>query len=372
MSNLDFFYLLRELSVLKGARLAKVYGFAPDAPKLFRLKFKSVGGELNLHVDLNFGMWFSKYLREPPKQPSAFVAKLRKDLENAVLSEIRQLNFDRVVSLVFSTKFGKRVLIAEFVGSGNLLLLDEEGKIIQAVESRGFASRKLHAGVKYAPPPCEKKNPRELGEGDLRELRGGVVPVLFKKINLSPFYLEEVCARAGIASDKKIENLKVEQHNAIVKHCKKLFEEEFKPIVYKRDERTTAFAPFKLKKFEGFASVEFKSFSEALDAYYANVEFLSTREKAIKAFEEELRELRNLLSEQERASSALSVEAGEKKMVGDWIKENLSLVESAIVEAGKLKKGVSISEVEQKIVSLNEKIKKASVIGRELVLDVAV
>jgi len=357
---------------LKGARLAKVYGFAPDAPKLFRLKFKSAGGELNLHVDLNFGVWFSKYLREPPKQPSAFVAKLRKDLENAVLSEIRQLNFDRVVSLVFSTKFGKRVLIAEFVGSGNLLLLDEEGKIIQAVESRGFASRKLHAGVKYAPPPCEKKNPRELVEGDLRELRGGVVPVLFKKINLSPFYLEEVCARAGVASDEKIENLKVEQHNAIVKHCKKLFEEEFKPIVYKRDERATAFAPFKLKKFEGFASVEFKSFSEALDAYYANVEFLSTREKAIKAFEEELRELRNLLSEQERASSALSVEAGEKKMVGDWIKENLSLVESAIVEAGKLKKGVSISEVEQKIVSLNEKIKKASVVGRELVLDVAV
>jgi predicted ribosome quality control (RQC) complex YloA/Tae2 family protein len=134
MSNLDLFYLLRELSALKGARLAKAYGFAPDAPGVFRFKFNTAAGEKNLHVGLSFGLWFTKYLKEAPRQPSAFVVKLRKDLENAVVSEVKQINFDRVVSLEFSAKAGaeKRILILEFVGDGNILLLDESGKIIQA------------------------------------------------------------------------------------------------------------------------------------------------------------------------------------------------------------------------------------------------
>ncbi len=371
MSNLDLFYLLRELRVLEGARLSKAYGFAPNAPNVFRFKFKASGGELNLHVDLSVGMWLTKYLREPPRQPDAFVTKLRKDLENAPLSEVKQLNFDRVVSLVFSTKVGERVLIVEFVGNGNLLLLDENKKIIQARENRNYVVRKLRAGARYVLPSSEKKNPSELNESDLRGLRGGVVSALFKKVNLSPFYLEEACARAGIEFCEKIEELEAEKRKALADACRKLLAENSTPRVYVVGGRAAAFAPFELKKLRNAANKEFESFSRALDAYYAELvgERGSREEKAETRFEKELSELRALLSRQELSASALDNEAREKKLSGDWICANSGLVERVIEEARALKSGVDSREVERRIAALSGKIKKTSIAGAELIIE---
>ncbi|NYZ77849.1 NFACT family protein [Candidatus Micrarchaeota archaeon] len=373
MSNLDLFYLLRELNALEGARLAKAYGFAPDAPGVFRFKFNTAAGEKNLHVDLNAGLWLTKYLKEAPKQPDAFVVKLRKDLDNAILVSVKQINFDRLVSLEFSSKVGKRILVVEFVGDGNLILLGEDDKIIQVSESRSYAARKLRAGARYAPPPSMKKNPRDLAESDLRELMGGVVSALFKKIDLSPFYLEEACARVGIALDEKIRGASVENRRALAGACGELLREELSPRVYEREGRVFAFAPFELKKAENASAKEFKSFSEALDAYFESVEVTPAargKNAEVLRFEKELRGLQDLAEGQERAAKAFDATAGEKKAGGDWIKANADLVERAVGEAKSVKLGGSVEAVENRLAALGEKFKRVKLEGAEVVLEI--
>jgi predicted ribosome quality control (RQC) complex YloA/Tae2 family protein len=231
-----------------------------------------------------------------------------------------------------------------------------------------YAARKLRASARYAPPPSGKKSPRELVESDLRGLRGSVVSALFKTINLSPFYLEEACARAGIKLAEKIEELSGEQRRALAGACKELLGEALSPRVYKEGERAFAFAPFALKKIGRAEAEEFKSFSEALDAYFESAPSAGESAASLR-FEKELRELRNLLDGQERAANAFDNEAEEKRRAGDWIRANADLVERAIGEARALKRGVNAADAERRIIALSKKLSKAGVAGAELILE---
>ncbi len=101
-----------------------------------------------------------------PSQPPMLCMLLRKHLVGAILEDITQCGFDRVVRLAFRgfDEMGyaaERVLYAELMGKySNLILTDEKDKIIAVAKPIDFADsdvRQLLPGLTYAPPPAPDK-----------------------------------------------------------------------------------------------------------------------------------------------------------------------------------------------------------------------
>jgi predicted ribosome quality control (RQC) complex YloA/Tae2 family protein len=337
MSNVDFFYLVKELAELKGARLNKVYGIGENA---FRLKFNKTGeGEINLVIELGVRAHLTKFVPEAGGMPSAFVMGLRKRLENAVLKEVKQINLDRVIAFVFEKKERYEVVF-EFLGRGNVLLLDGEGKIVSAFRKQVFSERVLAVGRSYVPPKQRGENILEANEKEFGN------PKTAKGINaafgIPVFYAEEALARADSEDGRRL-----------FEECRNLFSHKISARVYFEGDAPKAFAPFELKKFSGLCEKNFESFSEALDEYYS-ARFGGAAEKpeALKRCESELARLRKALEQEEKAVAEFEAKANDAMKAGKWIKENHETVEQLIAE-----------------VKQERKTSKGKIEGKEIVLE---
>ncbi|HVP69462.1 MAG TPA: NFACT RNA binding domain-containing protein [Anaeromyxobacteraceae bacterium] len=88
-----------------------------------------------------------------PEEPFPFQALARRELEGAVLEEIRASAGDRVVELRFRRPGGEVRLVAELTGRhGNLLLVDEAGVIRGRAGPNLSQRRRLVPGERYEPP----------------------------------------------------------------------------------------------------------------------------------------------------------------------------------------------------------------------------
>lgn len=79
-------------------------------------------------VDCGNKLHLSNYDRQTTPSPSNFVTKLRKHLKTRRVTAIKQVQNDRVVVFQFSE--GLYYLVMEFFSAGNILLLDEQRKIL--------------------------------------------------------------------------------------------------------------------------------------------------------------------------------------------------------------------------------------------------
>lgn len=100
-----------------------------------------------------------------PPQPPMFCMLLRKYLSGAVLTDIRQEGCDRTVYFVFTALSSAyepttRTLVAEIMGRhANLLLLDEEHKIIDCIKRSALDARQALPGLPYEPFADTRSNP---------------------------------------------------------------------------------------------------------------------------------------------------------------------------------------------------------------------
>ena len=153
-----------------------------------------------------------------PSQPSQFAMVLRKHLNNSRLIEVEQLGFDRIVSMTFEHGSGKLKLIIELFRDGNVLLLDEQGIIIQPLTHAKYASRSLKRGVKYIPPPAAV-DPREINRVKLDKLLDesddDLIRTLAARGNLGRIYGSAICASADLEENLKAKDLNYEQREIL-------------------------------------------------------------------------------------------------------------------------------------------------------------
>ena len=128
ISGLDLKILAKELrSALESYRLTNIYNVA-DSSKQFLLKFGKPDSKLNVVVDSGSKIHITTFTRHTPEAPSGFVSKLRKHLKGKRLTALRQIPNDRIVVMQFAD--GLYYLVLEFFSAGNVMLLDEERRII--------------------------------------------------------------------------------------------------------------------------------------------------------------------------------------------------------------------------------------------------
>lgn len=128
ISALDLQLLTVELrDSIESYRLNNIYNIA-DSSRQFLLKFNKPDSKINVVVDCGLKIHTTEFTRPTPPVPSGFVAKLRKHLKAKRLTALRQVSNDRII--VFQFAEGKNYLVLEFFSAGNVILLDEDFKIL--------------------------------------------------------------------------------------------------------------------------------------------------------------------------------------------------------------------------------------------------
>ena len=268
---------------------------------VIHLRTKSGAKKLLLSVRANSPrIHFTQHAPENPATPPMFCMLMRKRLVNASLIDIRQSELDRVLYIDFdaTNEIGDRVkltLSIEIMAKhSNIILFDEEGKIIDALKRVDLSQstvRQILPGFRYtSPPPQNKLNILEhstdniisqiktfetktLSSAILSSLQG-VSPLTSRELagEFSEHFVDEVSDTGFEDLKKKIDNLRhtVETGNAVAFMLK---DETGKPVDF-------SFMPISQYGTK-YTSEEKSSFSELLDEFYFECDRLDrTRQKA--------------------------------------------------------------------------------------------
>jgi predicted ribosome quality control (RQC) complex YloA/Tae2 family protein len=160
-----------------GSKVEKVH--QPSREELV-LHLRSKGGMQKLLISVRANsprIHFTSYAPENPATPPMFCMLMRKRLVNATLTDIRQLDLDRIIFLDFdaTNEIGDKVkltLCVEIMAKySNIILLDSDGKIIDSLRRVDFsqsAVRQILPGFKYTfPPPQNKLNILSVGTSEI-------------------------------------------------------------------------------------------------------------------------------------------------------------------------------------------------------------
>jgi predicted ribosome quality control (RQC) complex YloA/Tae2 family protein len=198
MSGFDLFAMANELNKCTNAYVKKAY--MPHYEQIvLRINPKEMD-QFDLVFVRGSRIYTSNRDRPMPMTPPPFAMLLRKHLKNSRFTGVRQLGFDRVLSFDFETKFGSRHIYVEVFRDGNIILVDQEGIIIQPLTHAAYAGRTLKKGFEYTPPPAAI-NPFSLDEEGLTELfkdtDRDLVSTLGGKLNLGGTHANAICQLAG-------------------------------------------------------------------------------------------------------------------------------------------------------------------------------
>lgn len=352
LSSVDIAAIVVELQELIGARVEKVYQIGREEIRL-RLRQKDKGA-IDLVIEAGKRIHITKYKRATPRIPSNFPMYLRKKLNGGRISQIRQLEFDRIVEITVERWDGKFRLVAELLPRGNIVLIDEDELILLPLRRKSFSARVIKVREKYERPPS-RANPLQLNEQRLTDLCNttgkDVVRVLATDLNLGGLYAEEVCKKAGVEKNKNANDLEEAERKAILEALFAILEpilendkSRLKPhiVLAQESEERVDVLPFLLNTYESNEKVFSLSFNDAVDEFFTEKLAEELEEQAQDVRGEELGKYERVLKEQEEA--VLKFKAAEEVWIrkGELIYARFSDIEQMLQDIPKKKKVVPV------------------------------
>ncbi|KAH8662009.1 fibronectin-binding protein A N-terminus-domain-containing protein [Xylariales sp. PMI_506] len=186
-SSLDVKVIAHELSAsLVSLRVSNIYDLSS---KILLFKFAKPDNKQQLLIDSGFRCHLTDFARTTAAAPSTFVQKLRKVLKTRRLTAVSQIGTDRIIEFKFSD--GQFRLYLEFFASGNVILTDNELKIITLL-------RNVPEGEGQEP-----QRPGLLYSLENRQNYGGVPELTKDRVNAALATIVDK-ASAAAASGKKV------------------------------------------------------------------------------------------------------------------------------------------------------------------------
>jgi len=338
MSGFDIAVVTVELnSMLCGFRIGNVYQLNP---RCLLLKLRGVGGaRKSLVLEAGRRLHITSYVLKAPPRPSSFCMALRKYLRNGRIEKVEQAGFERIVEMSVTSRGEEYRLVTELFGDGNFVLVDHENRILQALSYRRMRDREILRGEVFSYPPSRGEDPRSVRREDLSGIRDfgklDVVRAVARFLSIGGVYAEELLLRAGVPKNTPCASLGDESLDAIFGGLQAVLSEtelgNVKPVVFVGgDGDWVDVAPLRLKKYSDLKHVEFQTFNEALDEYYARVlvgEKVSDVEGLV---EGEVSRLERMLRDQEETLRESRREAEVCRRVGDVIYRHLNELEFLI------------------------------------------
>lgn len=335
LSGLDLIPLVKELQVLAGARIDKIY--QPSRGEII-ISISSKEGKYRLKLLTSGWVWLAKEIGDMPVSPSAFASSLRKHISNARITAIGQHGCDRIIEIHLEKNRTMRIVI-ELFGDGNLILLADDDNIISIMKRRKWKHRELKIGEKYRYPP-EAFDPRTADFEKLRELmsgsKGDIVRTLATKVNLGGDYAEEICRRAKIDKSVPASEAGIDILEAIWRAIKDLLRElesNISPSIAFENGLPVTLTPIALGLDKDTVSKSFSSFIEAIEEY---AKHLPLEDEGTEVDQEKERVERKLKSQNE-AVERLRQEIDIANRSAEYIFSNYDKIERIINEMRDLK-----------------------------------
>ena len=365
MSGFDLRVMARELDALKGAYVKKAY--MPHYEQIVLRVNPKEADQRDIVFVRGARIYTSQRDRPMPMTPPPFAMVLRKHLRNARLTGVRQVGFDRVLAFSFDTKNGERTLYVEVFRDGNIILVDQEGVIIQPLTHASYAGRTPKKGVEYAPPP-PAMDPYELDEAALQALLNDsdrdLVSTLGGKVNLGATHANAVCAVA-----KHEPNSPTQEADATVVYAalqtllSQLDDSDKGHLVLKLQaddadpwspvyegltageqqvwlaERSVEATPILLPQHADMPQVSFPSLCEAIDTWKGTHDAHALQRREEERFEQagpgrgqstEVERLERRKAQQEKALAGFSEKIEKQQRLGHLIQEHWSHVEGLL------------------------------------------
>ena len=365
MSGFDLRVMARELDALKGAYVKKAY--MPHYEQIvLRVNPKEIE-QRDIVFVRGARIYTSQRDRPMPMTPPPFAMVLRKHLRNARLTGVQQVGFDRVLAFSFDTKNGERTLYVEVFRDGNIILVDQDGIIIQPLTHASYAGRTLKKGVSYTPPP-EAMDPYALDEGSLgallKESDRDLVSTLGGKVNLGATHANAVCALAGhepnsatsdadpskvfTALTRLLEDLDTSDEGyLLVKPTAEDpsdWEAHLSPLDQPQQhlwlsERAVEATPILLPQHDGAPHVSYSSLCESIDVWKGTHDAHALQRREEERFEQagpgrgqstEVEKLERRKAQQEKALGGFSEKIEKQQRLGHLIQEHWTHVEGLL------------------------------------------
>ncbi len=329
-TSFDVAAVVRELGLsIVDSRVNNVYQL--DERTLLLKLHKPDKPELRLVLEAGRRLHLASYVLEKPLTPPSFCMALRKYLRNSRLTSVEQYEFERIVIFNFKTNAGAVRLVLELFGEGNIILVGEDGRILQALSYKRMRDRNILRGEVFVFPPPSGKNPFKVSMGELRSgLKGfgdvEVVRVVAHFLGVGGVYAEEALLRADVDKTKHCDALGEKEIDSIFDSLRVLLSRvqtgDLEPtIVLDEGGSFLDVIPFKLKRYDGFRLQSYDGFNEALDEFYARV---TAVEKALAGVEvdrlqREAERLKRIIADQEKVMAEAEAKADRDKRIGDTI-----------------------------------------------------
>lgn len=363
LSSFDVFAVVDELRELRGARLNKVYQVGPQELKIV-LNIKGFG-RAELVLEAGRRVHLTEYPKPSPKVPSSMAMALRKHLGNSFLEDVYQAGFDRIVVFRFHKAGKEFLLIAELFGKGNIVLTQEEGRIMALLRRQSFRTRELAVGEEYRHPP-ERPDPFTINPHELvkrvEESDADLVRTLATRLGLGGLYAEELCLRAGVEKKKTV--IDIHEADRIIQELRRLREavKERKACIVYDDDTAVDVLPFPLRIYKGKKHRFYPSFNKALDEYFTTQEVAGIEEEGEEEFQKEVGHLQVRLEEQKQTLEKYLEKERTYKKKGESIFIHLSDVERVLEVLRDARKKYSWKEITERLEEGQRKVPEAGLI----------
>lgn len=370
ISAFGLYFIVKEMQCLIGAKLEKVYHSKTFKNEILFRFYSKDHGKLFLRADILNNIYFTQY-KDEYDSVSGFGMFLRKHLTNTQIKSIKQYEFDRVIDIEFEIRkkgvTSKNNLIIELFGGGNIILINEDKKILGLLYSQRWKDRTIHPGKEYVFPK-PNFNPLSSEKNDfVKKIKASekesIVKALASDIALGGEYAEEVCARAKVDKNHKINDLSDEEIELFFTIIQNMKNAEIKGFVY-----SETITPFEFLTAKNLKK-EYKTFCEALDNVLTEKRQLTEKNNLEKKAEAKLNKIETILKKQEKMYSQIKEDTELNQKKAEKIYENYTFFDDLLKEIKELRKTKTWEEIKELFkkkhpsVTINEK-------NNEIIVDI--
>lgn len=302
LAGIELRYLVDQISeATQDYYVSNIYGVTKDSI-LFKLHHTEKS-DIFMMISTS-GVWLTSVKIEQ-MEPNRLLKRLRSDLLRLKLKKVEQIASERITYFTFAGFDKEFVIVGEFFGEGNILLCNNEMKILALQHSIDVRHRKLGVGLVYTPPPMNGLDVIKITESDFEELKTSDLPAakwLGRTLGLPKKYVEGIFEISEIDSKCLGNNLTSEQIKKLYDTTKDIVTNvitgKHEPIIIRNEK--TEIIPIRLGKLDDKCTVV-NSFIEGLDTVFT--ENLVEIGKSIQTggSDKKIKELESQLAEQEKA-----------------------------------------------------------------------
>lgn len=281
------------LELVRDSKIENLY-LMDDESIILKIKGDKVSGELRIVPGKC--IYFTRGSYEKPLSPGPRGLALRRIVSGTWIRDVRVVPGERIVFFELEVS-GKRFnLVAELMPRGTVIILDEEGKILESLHHLKMKDRTILPGEFYRlppPRPSAAENPEKLFT--MLSPRKTVVSALASQAGLGGRYAEEVVKLAEVNGLKKVRELREDEKKRLIEALKRVLEltSSRKPVVAFSPEGGVQALPYPLESLreKGWRFQEAATLNEAFKEAYEHELAEKIQEAERRKIEERVEEI---------------------------------------------------------------------------------